>query len=128
MIEVKDLLKIENSNLFLKFLHLFRDRKVSEESKLRLHYFIKDLEGGIENQKEKFMYYYNIMPGNCTAKSYTEIAREYKCSASNIRNAIIKYLILLKNKLTKEELKEFEKIIATTKYKNGRKINLKRIK
>lgn len=128
MFEAKNLLKQENEDLFLKFLNLFRDEKVLEESKLRLHYFIKNLKIGTENQKEKFMYYYNIMPGNYKAKTYTEIAKEYKCSTSNIRNSIRQFLIWLKNKLTKKELEEFEKIISTTKYKNGRTINLNKLK
>lgn len=128
MIEAKDLLNLENQNLFFKFLNLFRKGKVLEKSKLRLHYFIKNLEIGTENQKEKFMYYYNIIPGNYKARTYTEIAKEYNCSPSNIRSTVRQYLIWLKVKQPKEKMNEFKKIISTTKYKNGKNINLNRLK
>lgn len=127
MIKIQELLKIENEDLFLKYLELFRNKKVSEESKLRLHYFIKNLKVGTENQKEKFMYYYNIMPGNYTAKSYTEIAREYKCSSTYIRSAIRQYLTWVKTRQTEKELEKFEKIVNTTRYKNGRTINFNKL-
>lgn len=128
MFEAKELLKLENREQFLKFLNLFRDGKVSEESKLRLHYFIKNLEVGTENQKEIFMYYYNIMPGNYKAKSYTEIAKEYKCSSTNIRSIVKRYLIWIKTRQTEKELQEFEIIINRVRYKNGRTIKLDRLK
>mgnify|MGYP001634125205 CR=1 FL=1 len=128
MIVAKDLLKFENRDIILKFFDLFRKNKISEESKLKLQYFIKNSNVGTENQKEKFIYYYNLMPGNYPPKTYTEIAKEYKCSPSNIRGTIKQYLNYFVNKQSKTEINIFEKIVNTTRYKNGKKVNLNKLK
>lgn len=111
-------------NKLLKFLNLFRDGRMSEISSLELYYFIKDLKFGTEKQKENFCLYYSIYPSYPKKNTYSNISRELGCSSSNIRYSVRKFLRYFRRKMDNEELEKFDKIIRSSKYKNGKDLNV----
>lgn len=113
-----------NENKLIKFLNLFRDGRISEISCLELYYFIKDLKFGTEKQKENFCLYFSIYPSYPKNRTYSDISREQGCSISNIRYSVREFFRIFRRRMDNEELEKFDRIIRSSKYKNGKGLNV----
>lgn len=113
-----------NENKLIKFLNLFRDGRMSEISCLELYYFIKDLKFGTEKQKENFCLYFSIYPSYPKNRTYSDISREQGCSISNIRYSVREFFRIFRRRMDNEELEKFDRIIRSSKYKNGKGLNV----
>lgn len=88
--------------------------KYSAEHKKRLFSIIMDLKIGTSLQRERYILYYGLNINKKRRYNYTEIAKMYKCTPSNIKGSVMSMRRAL-IRLIPDEIKKFENIIKTVK-------------
>lgn len=105
----------ERSDVVYQILVLARNNLLNEIQKQKLYNIVMNLDNRTENQKQRFLLYYNLKKNQQNTYGLTDIARLHnvtpnaiRCSVGRIRNALVN-LQDERNLILKELLDEIKK-------------------
>lgn len=86
----------ERSDDVYQILELAKNKLLSETQKQKLYNIVMNLDNRTENQKQRFLLYYNLKQNQQNTYGLTDIARlqnvtlnAIRCSIGRIRNALV---------------------------------------
>lgn len=79
----------ENCKVIYKLIDYFKANKLNNSQKQIICDIIMSLKNKTENQKIRFIMYYNLEPSQLQKYSLSSIGRYFKCSASAIRFSVV---------------------------------------
>lgn len=104
----------ERSNVVYQILELARNNLLNEIQKQKLYNIVINLNNRTENQKQRFLLYYNLKKNQQNTYRLIDIARIYnvtpnaiRCSVGRIRNALVN--------LQDEEILDLKEILKDCK-------------
>lgn len=86
----------ERSDVVYQILELAKNKLLNETQKQKLYNIVMNLDNRTENQKQRFLLYYNLKQNQRNTYGLTDIARlqnvtpnAIRCSGGRIRNALV---------------------------------------
>lgn len=95
------------------FIDTIRKKNISADRREKLYFIIMDLKERTETQKIRFLLYYDLMPNKNEKKlTLTDIGKMYNCSASAVRNSILRVVSSVSRVRDEEKQKQILDIIG----------------
>ena len=78
----------ERSDVVYQILELAKDKLLTQEQKNQIYDIVISLDNRTENQKERFLLYYNLNVNQVQEYRQCDLARQYNVSANAIRCSV----------------------------------------
>lgn len=80
----------ERRSIVYPLIEAAKENKLNEQQKARFYNVVKNLETGTEQQKERFLIFYNLELGQTQNYRLCDLSRKFNCSSSAIRFSIFR--------------------------------------
>lgn len=75
-------------DMVYELLELLKSNKLNNVQRKRIYELVKKMDNRTENQKEKFLRFYNLLEGEKQNYRFCDMAKYYHCSPGNIRYSV----------------------------------------